>query len=138
MMRKKILGILLFTPFAIWTLPQFIIGLALSFVWRTHELKFDPSGYHVTVCRTRFTFAFSLAQFVFAPTCCNDDVLRHEIGHTMQSRYLGWIYLIVIGLPSFVLFCVKRAMKKDDRWYHSKFPESWANKLAQVHSEFYP
>lgn len=30
------------------------------------------------------------------------DALKHEYGHTLQSKKLGWLYLIVIGLPSFI------------------------------------
>lgn len=46
----------------------------------------------------------------------------HEFGHTIQSRYLGPLYLFVIGLPSVISALTI---------YHERMPwERWADKLA--------
>jgi hypothetical protein len=56
------------------------------------------------------------------------DTVRHEaIGHTAQSRMLGWLYLIVIGLPSFM-----RAAFFGYRCYYDFYTEKWADKLAGI------
>ena len=31
-----------------------------------------------------------------------DHTIKHEYGHTIQSKWLGWLYLLVIGLPSII------------------------------------
>lgn len=53
------------------------------------------------------------------------SVMKHEYGHTVQSKMLGWLYLIVIGLPSIV----HAAFHKKGDYYHF-YTEKWANRLA--------
>ena len=136
MKASKIVLVLL----VIWQLPQLLIGFILSQIFRDHtEISYPGTrnGFTAMKCRTEFSFCFSLGWYVFAPQCVNDEVLKHEIGHSIQSRYLGPAYLIVIGLTSLILFWMRRLLKKDMQWYHNHFPENWANKLGNVRSEFY-
>ena len=121
-------------PLVIWQLPQLVVGFILSLFWREHR-QIEAAGFTALRCRTELSFCFSLGFYVFAPQCVNDDILRHEIGHCLQSRYLGPLYLLVVGLPSLVLFVIARIFKKDPHWYHSRFPENWANRLGGVRSE---
>ncbi|MCR5014282.1 MAG: hypothetical protein K6A28_05870 [Bacteroidales bacterium] len=53
-------------------------------------------------------------------------ILLHEYGHTIDSRRFGWLYLIVIGLPS-----VRSAMGKGN---HSIF---WTEKRANRNVKSY-
>ena len=57
---------------------------------------------------------------------------KHELGHTIQSKYLGPLYLLVIGIPSIIWVCLRRMIpilrKRYD--YYDVFPENWANKLS--------
>ena len=68
--------------------------------------------------------------------CYNDGKSideKHEYGHCRQSEYLGWLYLIVIGIPS-LIWCLcynaeKRGGLKD---YYKFYTEAWADKLGGV------
>ena len=57
----------------------------------------------------------------------------HEKGHRTQSKWLGPLYLIIIGLPSLIWatlhsFC-KRVSKIDYYWFYT---EKWADRLGGV------
>ena len=57
----------------------------------------------------------------------------HEKGHRIQSKILGPLYLIVIGLPSIIWatlhsFC-KPISKIDYYWFYT---EKWADKIGGV------
>ena len=64
------------------------------------------------------------------------DYIRHEYGHTIQSRMLGPVYLLVIGLPSIIWAgCFDSWRKKHKKSYYWFYPEAWANKLGGVKEE---
>lgn len=55
--------------------------------------------------------------------------VRHEaVGHVAQSRMLGWLYLVVIGLPSLIWAAVCQERKK----YYNFYTEKWADRLAGI------
>lgn len=62
------------------------------------------------------------------------DTVRHEaIGHAKQSLYLGWLYLIVIGLPSIIWAGLYGSVIKPTKnGYYRFYTESWADKLGGV------
>lgn len=58
---------------------------------------------------------------------------KHEKGHRQQSKWLGPLYLIVIGIPSQIWatlhsFC-KPISKIDYYWFYT---EKWADKIGGV------
>lgn len=57
---------------------------------------------------------------------------KHEYGHIRQSRMLGPLYLIVVGLPSitFASLTALRILKSKD--YYKRYPENWADRLGGV------
>ena len=57
--------------------------------------------------------------------------VKHELGHTIQSKILGPLYLIVIGIPSIIWAATHRAIapNKPYDWFYT---EAWANKLGGV------
>lgn len=54
----------------------------------------------------------------------------HERGHSIQSMYLGPLYLLVIGLPS--LLWAAWGNEDRNRSYYSFYTERWADKLGGV------
>ena len=62
------------------------------------------------------------------------DVL-HEYGHQLQSRMLGPLYLLIVGIPSLIGNIYSRIKKKDEKWYYSRFPENWADRLGGVNRD---
>lgn len=89
---------------------------------------------------TEWTYggSVSLGMFLFVSTKykenCNEEshrkLLAHEYGHSVQSLILGPLYLIVIGIPSFLWASVpvfREMRRKRNISYYSFYTESWAN-----------
>jgi len=70
----------------------------------------------------------------------DEETIKHEYGHQLQSYILGPLYLLVIGLPSglwcwFIQDLVNKNRKKKGKptlSYYWFYTESWANKLGGV------
>ena len=84
----------------------------------------------------------SLSTHIFLPfeTLTNSlyqqDYIKHEYGHTVQSAYLGIVYLLIIGAPSFLwAWLGKSYREKNNISYYSFYTESWADKLGGVNRE---
>lgn len=115
----------------IWCLPQNIAGLIVKKV-----TKATPRGSHYWF-NTKIG-SVSLGEYVFL---CpdhygNKKVLRHEKGHTKQSRILGWLYLPLISLPSLIWAWIysKHGEKLKARGisYYWFYTERWADKIAGI------
>jgi hypothetical protein len=61
-----------------------------------------------------------------------ENTAKHEHGHQIQSLYFGFLYLLIIGLPSVLNNIRSRIANKDSKWYYSRYPEKWADKLGGV------
>jgi hypothetical protein len=60
----------------------------------------------------------------------------HELGHTKQSKMLGWLYLPMVGVPSisraaYALLYRELTGKQWARYYEG-YPEKWADRLGGV------
>ena len=58
--------------------------------------------------------------------------VKHELGHTIQSKILGPLYLIVIGIPSITYCGLRRlfpSLRKKN--YYNFYTEKWANNLSE-------
>jgi len=119
---KAILSILLY----IWQLPQNILGEILSLYYgadkandyRDVKLHYSPS----------IPGGISLGRHIIMNDRYRHDEYEkmHEWGHTRQSLMLGWLYLVVIGLPSILWASRPR------RDYFSFWTERWADSLGGV------
>ena len=77
--------------------------------------------------------AMSLGDYVFINENTTKSTIKHECGHCKQSKILGPLYLLVVGIPSLLhnivhYLCYKVGIKWN---YHSFYTEAWANKLAE-------
>lgn len=64
------------------------------------------------------------------------DYMAHEYGHTQQSRKLGPLYLLIIGLPSLIWAgCFEGWRKKHNKPYEWFYTEAWADRLGGVKRE---
>ena len=120
-----------------WQLPQNLVGFAVSLF-----CKYETTINDVDVF-TRLKFfdsAVSLGSHVIIQRnlYVAKDNLKHELGHSEQSKRLGWLYLLVVGIPSFArnmfdrLFHRKWAYRKRYDWYYRGYPEKWADELGNV------
>lgn len=126
----------------VWQLPQNLVGLLLVLFYRPerqHRLETGNIIYYaykmkggislgkysiVNVCHYRDDVAASLAR----------NTVRHEaIGHAKQSRFLGWLYLPVVGLPSILwAACYGTIIRETSNGYYKFYTERWADKLGGV------
>ena len=115
---------------AIWELPQNIIG---RIVLRATKAEYMISLYDANVFKWNKKSGVSLGEYIFVPDTASDTYIKHEYGHTVQSRYLGWFYLLIIGLPSLIWAgCFKGFRKKHGIDYYTFYTEKWADKLGGV------
>ena len=126
-MKKVFLTIVNWT----WCLPQQLAGFILKIITKAKKSG-DHYEYNVE------NGSISLGNYIFlCPAHWNDkETLKHEKGHTIQSYILGWLYLIIIGLPSLIWCnCFERYREKHNISYYSFYTEKWANKLGGVKME---
>lgn len=76
--------------------------------------------------------AISLSRYIFADDqYYQSDMIKHEYGHTIQSKMLMPLYLPIVGIPSLLwnrLF--KSYRKRKNKSYYAFYTESWANRLG--------
>ena len=126
---KALAGIVLW----LWQLPQNLVGFVMSRFFREEDdgvfvrMSFFGSG----VCLGEYIL---LERRLFI----HERNVAHEKGHRIQSRILGPLYLVIVGVPSLIRNLWDRAKHKEwpyaakVRWYYSGFPENWADKLGGV------
>lgn len=124
----------------IWQLPQNILGLLI--IALSKFKKHSYCGYWICSIMPEYGnsvnkyTAISLGSYIIASKELSPRILMHERGHQVQSKYLGPLYLIAVGIPSFIRDIYKNIFNKDSYWYHSGYPENWADKLGrQLHYE---
>ena len=132
----------------LWQLPQNLIGLiviALCKGERRDVLDSFSEG-TITYYASRgrlFGSGVTLGQYIITPNVgLSLQNLMHESGHTVQSKYLGWLYLVVIALPSLLGNIWDRIFHKNWKyqprvyWYYSLPWEKWADHIGHVYRWF--
>lgn len=110
----------------LWQLPQNLLGL-LFLLFIRGEIKHKLGGIDFYYSKT-FNGGISLGKYIILCSKREKSV-RHEYGHCIQSRMLGPLYLLVVGLPSIMhaALCKCRGHSYYDIWC-----ERWADKLGGV------
>ena len=103
-------------------LPQNLLGLLVLLF--TNSRKSDDLTYYQSR-NPKLRFGVSLGKYIiFGHNCYDLDSWFHEAGHCRQSVYLGWLYLIVVGVPSILRNIWDRLFHKNwsnedrDNWYY--------------------
>lgn len=126
----------------IWQLPQNLVGFLLTRKYYTKSSKKTSDGYVMVYFKPFFHSGVSLGNYIildewYVGRDCTKTVC-HEHGHQKQSLILGWLYLPLVGLPSILgniwdrLFHKKWDNQCREKWYYSRYPENWADKLGGV------
>ena len=110
----------------IWQLPQNLLGL-LFLLFLEGEERHSLNGI-VFYYAEGFRGGISLGDFIIVGRYTEESV-RHEYGHCIQSRILGWLYLPIVGLPSLIhaWLCKCHGHSYFDFW-----TERWADRLGKV------
>ncbi len=110
----------------IWCAPQLIVGLLVKLFTGA---KKDERGLYIW----KLGYGLSLDSFVFVHKNASENTIKHEQGHTKQSRLLGPLYLFVIGIPSAIwCHCFEWYRKKNNVSYYDFYCEKWADELGGV------
>ena len=128
---KYIRNLILF----IWQLPQHIVALIYFgyLVMMCKDLGVDSRYKQAIVIPCIMRGAVTLGNYVFVGL--NSEyrkTVKHELGHTIQSKILGPLYLIVIGIPSITYCGLRRifpSLRKKN--YYDFYTEKWANNLSE-------
>lgn len=123
----------------IWQLPQNIIGLLIMLV-NFKSVTMDKSKKCFRV-KYLCDCGISLGNYIIidSDVNCKYQTIGHEQGHQKQSKMFGWLYLILIGLPSICGNIINRVFHKNWKlskrlyWYYNLPWEKSANKLGGVH-----
>ena len=122
-----------------WELPQNTLG---AIVKKVCKAEYCTKYKEATVYSWNINGGMSLGRYIFVPFKrkilghWEYEYIKHEYGHSIQSKYLGWFYLLVIGLPSIIWAnCFEEYRKKTGKSYDDFYTEKWANRLGGVKSE---
>lgn len=115
----------------LWTLPQNIIGFIGYMIFRK-GYKYKYNDAFVIEVPNKYG-SVSLGNFIFVSSATDETTIKHEYGHTLQSKKLGWLYLFIIGIPSIIwASCFEGYRKKHNISYYAFYTERWANKLGGI------
>jgi hypothetical protein len=106
--------------------PQNLIGWFLSIGFRERYTYKDVTVIHIS----GVWGAFALCRWIFADDNYyqNEEVIKHEYGHIMQSRRLLFLFIFIIAIPS--LIWAWHYNEKMGCSYYSFYTEAWASKLG--------
>ena len=116
----------------IWELPQNIIGflIALFFGFDSVSRETLNDGKALVFTWKLSKWNISLGWFQIVSKNASKTTVSHEVGHSHQSLYLGWLYLIFIGLPSNIWAGLIH--KHTDKSYYWFYTERWADHCAGI------
>ena len=126
MSGKKVWRVLLY----LWQLPQHIVGLLLV---QLLSCRYYQDYCSARVYVTRTPVGVSLGDYIIVyghPEAI--ECIPHEWGHTLQSRRLGPLYLLLVGLPSIGMNIFSRLKIMNEDRYYLRWPENWADRLGGV------
>ena len=118
----------------VWQLPQNLLGLLLVTILKPEDV-YDFFGCKVYYAH-RMRGGISLGRYIIIRSYlmnADSQTEYHELGHSRQSKMLGWFYLLVIGIPS--LIWAAWWNRDRDCSYYSFYTERWADRLGDVHRD---
>ena len=116
----------------LWQFPQNLLAICIEGILCEAAYREGIVGGN-TMIYNYVLPTMSLGSYIFVNTMSTDIAVKHSHGHSKQSRILGPLYLVVIGIPSLlhlIVYSICGMMGLS--WNYYKFyPELWANKLAE-------
>ena len=129
-MKRFLFALIQFT----WALPQTLAGLV---VFLLHKGKPHVFFHGAVITRWKRPGSVSLGPFIFLSERIKPEfeqrIVVHEYGHCIQSLLFGPLYLLAMGLPSFIWGespALRRKRAEQDLPYFTFFTERFANYLG--------
>lgn len=121
----------------LWELPQNIVG---AIVKKVSGARFCTTYKDANVYTWKMMAGLSLGKYIFTPFEEKHmrfnyvkEHIKHEYGHCIQSKMLGWFYLFVIAIPSIIWAgCFNWYREKTGTSYYDFYTESSADRLGGV------
>ena len=114
----------------IWELPQNLLGLLLRVIYKGTDSEYEGA---VVRRSLKMQGGISLGRYIIVSQFASKTTVMHEYGHCLQSRRLGWLYLLVIGLPSIIWAGLYGTLIKPTKnGYYRWYTEKWADRLGGV------
>ena len=109
-------------------LPQNLVGVVLRLIHKGTDTEYNDALVRKSA---KMQGGISLGKYIIVGARASKKTIMHEYGHCIQSKRLGWLYLLVVGLPSilhaWLCDCEKRGHSYYDYWC-----ERWADRLGGV------
>lgn len=112
----------------VWMLPQSLLGLLFAIFTRWRYIGYCGGAFYF---KKSGTSSVSLGHFIFVSELAYDKLstASHEYGHHINSRWSGWLYLLIIGIPSIFACAIMDSHKR----YLEFYPEKWAEKFGKMY-----
>ena len=124
----------------VWQLPQLFVGLIVAFYFHLNKCSYKKYKDATVVCSYKMRGGMSLGKWIFLSESYSELSLLHEYGHCIQSKYLGPLYLIVIGIPSIIHAALNNIIgccRKHESGYYHFYTEKWSNDLVGLTTNKY-
>ena len=126
----------------LWQLPQNLCGIIYRSISEDNRIcvieNNDSRSVGAKVYLQKTNGGISLGKYIFINQDYIDKeiVIKHECGHVKQSKILGPLYLLVIGIPSILHAWLNNYIgccwKNGEYNYYHFYTEKWANKLMDI------
>lgn len=114
----------------LWMLPQNLLGNILRAIYKGNDSTYESA---IVRRSTKMKGGISLGRYIVVNQFATKKTVMHEYGHCKQSKYLGWLYLVVIGLPSIIwAWMYGPIVKPTPNGYYKLYTEKWADMLGGV------
>jgi len=117
----------------LWQAPQHLLAMVIrKILYMADKVVFEADHHGTIFIGVDVLMGLSLGNYIFIHRAYGEKVKNHELGHSVQSRRLGPLYLLIIGLPSLIGNIYDRKYKKGSAWYYKQPWEAWADRLGGV------
>ena len=126
----------------LWQLPQNLCGLFYKNISKDNRIteveNNDSRSVGAKVYLQKSLGGVTLGKYIFINQDYTDKefVIKHECGHVKQSKILGPLYLLVIGIPSlfhaWLSKYIECCRKNGEYNYYHFYTEKLANKLMGI------
>lgn len=126
----------------LWQLPQNLLGLILLLFYK-HEKVYHRLNGRTFYYTNEMPSGISLGNYIIMNREDRKEGMKHEYGHSIQSRILGPLYLFTVGILSLCGNIYDRVAhknwtnKESAKWYYNQFVEKWADNLGGVDRQSY-
>ena len=106
---KSRLSIILY----LWQLPQNLLGLALVCLTHAKAMETKDGITFYSTSGMKGTGVSLGSMVIISENMFSREYMRkHEYGHCRQSKMLGFMYLIIVGIPSIAMLFMSRYSRR--------------------------